>query len=554
MKPSLQTPWIELSNALSKSLYLKVGLLLLPVSLVWIVFGWAITQDGPAHLASAKIANEWLDGQNPVRSIYTLDLRPLPNWSGQAISMLALKRVPAIWANRLMNLAGLWLPPMAIVSLLRVVQAQRLNSGWGVALWVSLTAMNLVWSFGFTSFLLGLAMAWVVLGRVWSFGSGQVSGLRPWLGLAISWWVLFLCHLVAYGIAGLVCGSLILATPGWRLRKRFQIVAATATSLPLVWNYRRITGGSSLELIWEHFQWSQIFEVSNWVRHLGWIDPISVVSKRWLPIVEIESTWAILCQPLFWTILAIFVLLLDVGFKVWAGAKAGEQRGWFLGILILLIFGVLGPDSLGRDQGHYLPQRILIGAMSVASVVWPVIMAGKLRMATCFLAAAWLGQSVSLMELGRKSARLTFSISGTVDFISSGDRVLAFNDAKPWAYRSNPRLHLDSVVVMAAEAVTSWNLYEAAHAYFPLHFRQKPPGLDPRGLEAVSLKQSQEQVSERRLQIHSIVQAADGQVDVILVLADQGSELGQVVRDSDEIRTKWKLQRETQSWAIYRRR
>ena len=83
----------------------------MPVSLAWLYFGWAVTQDGPAHLASARIANNWLAGEPNASAIYRLDLRPLPNWGGQALAMIALKLLPDIWANRFMNLAGLWLPP-----------------------------------------------------------------------------------------------------------------------------------------------------------------------------------------------------------------------------------------------------------------------------------------------------------------------------------------------------------------------------------------------------------------------------------------------------------
>jgi len=538
----------------SSSLYLKVSFLLIPVSLAWLHFGWAVTQDGPAHLASARIANNWLAGEPNASTTYRLDLRPLPNWGGQALAMIALKLLPDVWANRFMNLAGLWLPGLALIWLLSSVHLKSQNSkaSWSLAFWISLVSMNVVWTFGFTAFLISLAMAWVLLGRVWSYGNGDSKGVWSWFLMASCWWILFLCHLVGYGIAGLVCGSLVLATPGWTLRKRAEIIGATSTSLPLVWNYRRMSGGSSLELIWEHFEWSKIFQVSNWVRQIGWIDPISLVSKKWLPILETERTWAILFQPALWISLAILVWFFSV-LKEFPKREARSERVWWLAILLLIILGVLGPDSLGKDQGHYLPQRILLGAMSIACVVWPQRIKKETSVITVMLAVAWLAQSVSAIELGRKSERLTLSISGAYAFISQGDRILAFNDAKAWAYRANPRLHLDSLLVMSAGDLASWNLYEAAHGYFPLQFRLKVPGLEPKRLEDFSLMQSAVQAIEREAMALSIVKSAEQSTDLLIFIADQNSPIRRFMETSEPFKSKWRLQEESTGWAIYRR-
>jgi hypothetical protein len=538
----------------SSNLYLKVSLLLIPVSLAWLYFGWAVTQDGPAHLASARIANNWLAGEPNASAFYRLDLRPLPNWGGQALAMIALKLLPDVWANRFMNLAGLWLPAMALIWLLSSVhlKMQNLKTSWGLALWISLVSMNVVWTFGFTAFLISLAMAWVVLGRVWSYGNGDSKGVWSWFLMASCWWILFLCHLVGYGIAGLVCGCLVLATPGWTLRKRAEIIGATSASLPLVWNYRRMTGGSSLELIWEHFEWSKFFQVSNWVRQIGWIDPISLTSKKWLPILETERTWAILFQPLLWIALAILVWFFSA-LKEVPKREARSERGWWLAILLLLILGVLGPDSLGKDQGHYLPQRILLGAMSITCVIWPQRIKKETSAITVMLAVAWLAQSVSAIELGRKSESLTLSISGAYAFISQGDRILALSDATAWAYRANPRLHLDSLLVMSAGDLASWNLYEAAHGYFPLQFREKVSGLEPKRLEDFSLMQSADQSMEREAMALAIVKSAEQNSDLLIFIADQNSPIRKFMEASEPFKLKWRLLGESTGWAIYRR-
>jgi hypothetical protein len=351
----------------------------------------------------------------------------------------------------------------------------------------------------------------------------------------------------------MVCGCLVLATPGWTLRKRAEIIGATSASLPLVWNYRRMTGGSSLELIWEHFEWSKVFQVSNWVRQIGWIDPISLASKKWLPVMETERTWAILFQPALWIALAILVWFFCI-LREFPKRECRAERGWWLAILLLLILGVLGPDSLGKDQGHYLPQRILLGAMSIACVVWPQRIKKETSVITGILALAWLTQSVSAIELGRKSERLTQSISGSYAFISQGDRILALSDATAWAYRANPRLHLDSLLVMSAGDLASWNLYEAAHVYFPLQFRQKTAELEPKRLENFSLMQSPGQAIEREAMALAIVKSAEQNTDLLMVMAVPDSSVRNFTNTSDSFRLKWRLVSKSADWAIYRRR
>ena len=313
-----------------------------------------------------------------------------------------------------------------------------------------------------------------------------------------------------------------------------------------------MSGGSSLELIWEHFEWSKVFQVSNWVRQIGWIDPISLASKKWLPVMEAERTWAILFQPALWIALAILVWFFSV---LWEFPKreCKAERGWWLAILLLLILGVLGPDSLGKDQGHYLPQRILLGAMSIACVVWPQRIKKETSVITGILALAWLTQSVSAIELGRKSEMLTQSISGSCAFISQGDRVLALSDATAWAYRANPRLHLDSLLVMSAGDLASWNLYEAAHGYFPLQFRQKTAGLEPKRLEDFSLMQSPDQAMEREAMALAIVKSAEQNTDLLIFIADQNSPIRKFMETPEPFKLKWRLLGESTGWAIYRR-
>lgn len=540
---------IHHSATLHRHLIAKVALLLAPVSLAWLVFGQAITQDGPAHLAASHLANQCLAGSPHVSAIYQLHFQPLPNWGGQALGMLLLQLFSPIWANRLINLAGLWLPAVGLAVLAARVSEIRAANSWPVALWISLLAMNVTWTFGFTSFLLGLGLGWLVLAQVWVYA--QNGGRWQWLTLAVGWPLLFLTHLVAYAISGLVCGCLLLATPGWALKRRLRVALAVAVSFPFLIQYRRITAGAGLELIWEHLDWSHLSDMKNWARQLGWIDPISLASRRWLPILEMESLWAALFQPVLWILPAIILMIKSQWPKMEHGLLS-QQRGFLLAFLLLTILGLLGPDSLGREQGHYLPQRILLGALSVLACIWPG--SGKSsRWVPFCLFMAWSLQSIFAVEFGRKSGVYAESLRRSYASIPENCQILALIDARPWAYRANPTLHADALAVTAGQGIASLNLYEAAYGYFPLQFRSIPPGLEPRRLERISLMRSPAEAAQRAAEITSVLQSATGRADVILVLAEADSTYRTAVSQLIMNHSGWVLIQSSNEVLIYRR-
>lgn len=520
-------------------LHLKVAALLMPVSLAWVWFGDPITQDGPAHLAAAKIANECLAGLPNVSGVYQLAFQPLPNWGGQALGMLLLCIFNPGTTHLMLNLAGLWLPALGLASLMKSLGADRSKS-WVMALWVSLMALNVLWTFGFTSFLLGIGIGWWLVGRAWKFGEG--GGFIRWINLAIFWNLLFLCHLVAYALAGIVCGCLVVATPGWKMRRRAGVAASILTSLPLLVNYRRITGGSKMELIWEHLDWSRFFSISNWARQIGWVDPVSLASRKWLPVIEMESSLAILFQPIFWIMLA-FICFCNSGMGrcCLKPIFIGPQRGFILAFAVLMIIGLVGPDSLGKEQGHYLPQRVMLAAMSVSTCCWPQLTGEKRKLFTSCIFIAFLLQSLLAIEFGRKSSLYAQGLRESFTMIQQGSRLVAINDAGPWSYRANPRLHADALAVMAARDVVSFNLYEAAYGYFPLQFRSQVPGLEPRRLEEISILRGASQSEKRTELVASAIQAAETNADQIMVLAQDGSELRQAVEQVMLQKRYWQI-------------
>lgn len=509
-----------------RNLYFRVLLFLMPVMIGVLIFGGAMTQDGPAHLASAKIANEYLEGLPTVRAVYRLQMQPIPNWAGQALGMAVVKTMPVFWANRAMNLAGLLLPALGLVWLVQSVQKTVHNQSWTMALWISLIATNVVWTFGFSSFLIGLGLAWVQLGLVWRWRESRAVFTS--VLLAIGWILLFLSHLVAFALGGLVFGCVLFLSREFTWSVRRRQVFATVPSLFLLMNYRRMSSGSKLELIWEHWDWSQWYVPANWAKQLGWVDPISLASKCWIPILEREHAGAIFVQPVFWFVVAS----IGLGWSMIQNRNQGtigrpSRLGWAVGLLFIGLLGILGPDTLGKDQGHYLQQRLLLATLSLVVLFWP---ADVKKWVKLVFMVAWLFQCVNAVEFLRKSGSFTQTTSPFYAQVQQGDRIVALVDAEPWAYRANPRMHVDALLVFGAMDVASWNLYEASHRYFPVVFRNAPTGMTATDLEAISLMRGDDDLAERQLAIDQAIDSAKNNADKIFVIGSEDSRLLQLMR------------------------
>ncbi len=589
-----------------------VAILLIPVSFGWLWFHDAATQDGPSHLAAAKIADEWIrQGPNgehsgSVRSIYRLHFEPVPNWGGQALGMALIAVLPMPWAEVAMNLAGIWLPAISLAWLFESLR-HPLRYGWQnermpgsemafLALWITTMATNVLWTFGFSSFLLGTGLAWAFLRTLRTYG--ETGGSRLWLMLAALWCVTFLCHLVAFAIAGIISASLVIFNPKWSISRRIAITLALATALPLLIRYRMLTGDSPLEPIWEHFRGSEVFSLSNWARQFGWVDPVSLHSKTWHPLAGGSGLLALAFQPGLWVALTLVAVVAasvraiisefqtaerfdesqeciparDAGDRIFGRDEMLENQryeaglafrlrhwrfprcvAWSSAVVVLAILGLLGPDSLGARQGHFLPQRFCLAALCIVPAVLVSTRNPIPVKALGFITIAWFLQTVSAIDFARRSHEMMQPVREDRAAIRPGDRILALVDAEPWPFRANPRLHADALLVTAAKDTVSWNLYESAHPYFPLRFRQLEPGRDPATLEAFSLATTGEDPVRTDTRVREILAASEGMVDVVYVGMDDKSDRRETVKRAIEARPGWSIQRSGPMSILFRK-
>jgi len=465
-----------------------------------------ITQDGPAHLYSARILNASLRPDSPFEGAFAVTWQPLPNWAGHLATMAAVATLSPTAAGR--AVAALTLVALAgsVVWLRWAVAGGR--GLWVASLLAAILGLNVTWLLGFTSFLLGAAVAPITLavwwgGREW-FGPGRALGLAALLVLG------YFCHPIGLGLT--IAGLAVLAalTPGIGRGRRAAWTAASLLPLvPLFLAYRSMTrAGGGLEPTWD--QLSHPWSVRAWVAQFGWVDPISLAAKVYRPFGTTPSGLNGLISPALWTVAALGLL------AVATRPKEGDRRGWAVLAVLLLAGAVLGPDTLGVKHGHYLPQRVALLGL-VALVPWLDLGADRWasKVAAGMLAVALAVQSAFVWDYALACRDRVAPILRAGPALATGARVGTLLVGVKGRFRSNPSLHADCLLGVGADVVL-WTNYETAHYYFPVRVR---PGLDApvaTAFEEVALRDGPDQAEERARLWAEIVGIHGGSIDAVL--------------------------------------
>ena len=465
------------------------------------------TQDGPAHLYNARILNESLRTGSPFSGTFDVAWQPLPNWAGHLGTMALIAWLPPDLAGRAMTAITL-VAFAASVSWLRWTVAGSKGLAPASVL-AALLAMNVTWLLGFTSFLLGAALMPATLalwwgGREW-FGPLRAIGLAALLVLG------YFCHPISLGLTVVGLGILGVLTPGMdRLRRGLWTAASLAPLLPLVLAYRALTrSGGGLEPVWEHL--ANPWSLRSWAGQLGWVDPISLAAKTFRPFDASSSAANGLIAPAPWTFAAVGVLLLATGWKT-----AGDRRGWLVLAGLLLLGGLLGPDTLGVKHGHYLPQRVALLGL-VALVPWLDFSGERwsARIASAFLVFALIVQSAFVWDYALDCRDRLGRFAKAAPAIGSNKRVGTLLAGIKGRFRANPMLHADCLFGVTANNVV-WDNYETAHYYFPVKVR---PGLDhPPALafERVALLDGVGEADERAGRWEGLLDEHGDSIDVVV--------------------------------------
>jgi hypothetical protein len=529
-----------------------------------------VTQDGPAHLYNAHILRESLRSDSSYRDTYTVRWQPLPNWAGH-LGLLGLMAadVPPRAADRLMMAGTLAGFAVSLMGLRRRVAGTEGSTG--AALACAMLAMSLPWLFGFTSFLIGAYLFPLTLGVWWS-GREHLSRRR--IGAVAALLVLgYFAHLVSLGLT--VIGLLVLAVaeplPG-RRRRLLRTLAALMPLVPLGVVYRRLMrGGGAVQPLWMELK--DPFSLASWKAQLGWVDPLTLGSRFVAPFVEGAWDGFVVLVPVVWFGMGLGVVAAatvwraslplsltlprrglatrqfsdqaepagssppppggrgpersaaELAQKCWLVSLRGGglgwggitgRRGWLVLAAILLLGGLVGPDTLGASHGNYLAQRVLL--LGLAALV-PALEFGAARIGTILLAVAVALQSAFVWDYALRSDRLVGDVLCAGRHLGDTDRVGTLLLRLRQRYRANPLLHADNLLGVETHRVI-WNNYETAHYYFPVQVRPDVPHPPPLAFEEISIRDAPAVAESRAEEWSALLEDHHRQIDALVIVGD----------------------------------
>jgi hypothetical protein len=491
--------------------WLLVTVLLLPVLIaIWTVPAFS-TQDGPTHLYNAWILSQSFAPDSPYQAFYQVRWQPLPNWAGH-LALAGLVRVVSPWiADRIMITITLMGFAAALVWLRWKVRGGQ--AMLGSCLLIVCLSLNFLWLLGFTSFLLGSCLAPITLGVWWS-GRDHL-GPRRMAALAVLVVLGYFCHLVSLGLTALGMVFLALFAPAqdgigteWksRIRRLGRTAACLLPLVPLGIVYMRLSRqGGPMHPVWEDL--ASPFSPSTWVARLGWVDPLSLAKKVVLPFTERTGALFAAFAPVVWIGGAgMFCLTGSIAASLTrrkgsvkpqpaleqaASAQGAPSRRtqsvWLLSGVLLLLGGILGPDSLDSRHGEYLPQRLTLLGLAALVPALDITLAKRWgRLAASCLVVAIALQTLIVWDYALHCQRTAGQLIAASDLVGRNQRIAPLLIGIRSRFKANPLLHADSWLGVGTGNIL-WSNYEARYYYFPVQFR---PGLDrpdPKDFERLSL-------------------------------------------------------------------
>ena len=453
----------------------RSGVLVLIATLVPVlgaVWGirWFVTQDGSAHLYNAHIIASSLGPNSPFAAYYVVRWEALPNWSGHLVTAALVSLMPAWAAGPAITTLTLVGFAVSIVWLrMRVTGPSGLSLASVLAVLLSL---NFPWLLGFTSFMLGACLFPITLG-IWWGGRERFEWGRA-AAIAALMIVGYLCHLVSLGLTALGLIVLALTTPGVHRGIRFvRTLAALLPLVPLGLLYRSLSkAGGPMQPVWGHL--ANPLSPAAWAVQMAQVDPITLTVGQVIPLTAVNHTaWSGVFKPMTWLMLGFTLMWYSAirRRRAQPSQGPGERTGWAWLAALLLIGGIVGPDSLGANHGEFLQQRVmLLGLVALVPIANLDAKGRSGRLITAALVLALGVQSAIVWDYALTSRRTAGAIMAARDAIGTNQRVATLLVDINSRFRSNPLLHADNLLGIGTGNIV-WNNYETRHYYFPVQFR-----------------------------------------------------------------------------------
>ncbi len=498
--------------------WLAVTLLALAPSLgaIWLLPDF-VTQDGPAHVYNAHVLLDLLDNGNasPFARVYEARIEPVPNWAGHLALMGAMRIVSPRTADRLMMTGTLLLPALLLVGLCRQVAGRP--AGLAECLAAAVLSLNFLWLLGFYSFLLGVA---AMLATWWHAWRGWSRAKMPpvWIITLAALLILgYFCHPIS--LAATVLGLGVLGfgiNAERRARRLFRTALAFLPLVPLGLIYRGLmSSGGGMEPIWENLKGRS--PLVAWLTQILWVDPLTVSRRNHFPWLDWDSGWLIALTPVAW-------LGIGLGLRlVITRPISTVARSWLVLAILLILGGLIAPDTLGKTHGFFLGQRLaLIGMMALlpaltAGVTIPGPGAARVaRLSVLALGVTAVLQSAAILEYAFDANRKVGAYLAAAPLVGTEQRVAGLVLNSRSAFRVNALWHVDTLLGLDTGNVV-WSNYESAHYYFPV--RVKPGVAHPpiQEFEKISRLDDSTEQPERLARWSQLIESHHPQIDALAI-------------------------------------
>ncbi len=498
---------------------------------IWSV-GWFVPQDAPAHVYNAEILARSFDPASPLTESFAIRWQPIPNWIGHLLLAGLVRLVPAPMADRMLTsltLAGFAASVLWLRGRIAGDRAAARGEGLSAAAFSALLGMNLTWLLGFTSFALGSCLFPITLGYWWP--RRDRMRWRDVAGLGLLLVLGYFCHLVSLGLTLMALGFLAVTTPmagGMGLRsllaRLLPLAVAALPILPLGVLYLGIASRSGpMRPVWENL--ADPSSILAWKAQLSWADPITLMRKDALPFTDLVATSCMVLAPVFW---------LSGALTVWVVARLVDRfrsrpslaqdrfgRGWWMLATLLIVGGVIGPDTMGPQHGNYLPQRVVLFGLVAAAVSLRMDLSRRSgRIATAGLAVALVLQSAIVWDYALYSDRTAGAIVRAREDVGRGRRVAFVAGTIRSRFRSNPMMHVDNWLGVDTDNII-WGNYETLHYYFPVQFREGLARPSPEELEEILITDAPMDADRRARQWADLLARNADSIDVLVTYRDE---------------------------------
>ena len=420
--------------------------------------------DGPPHLHSASLMLDLVAGKAPASGFYSFNSVIVPNSLGHWILALLLLVVGPATASKLM-VSGLYCLFVAAVAWLRY----SVSGGAGLVLVVLLAAvvgLNKIWLLGLYNFVIGATVVIAAFGLLVRW-RGQLTSRRA-IVMAVCFALAFFSHFISFGVLGLIAGIYILGAAGIRRIRSLGLLAmATVPTMPFAIAYQAMTAReAAMSPVWYFLTAPSISTLFLYLRST---DPLFIISRRYIPFLEVESPLTALASPILWIVLAIMSLVVFAWLRGGVETESRSRKPELLVAAVALLLTFVAPDELGSGEGSLIRPRFLLIAISlviaVISIPRPVIVRTGVA---ALVAVVFAYQTAALWEYALRYEDEIAEFEPVIEKVTNGERlasVIVFDEQL--RFFPSPIQRIGSLAAIGRDVV-AWDTYEAGYYFFPV--------------------------------------------------------------------------------------